>query len=281
MRAVLIVVALLPALAFAQKAKPRWATRIVLADELEGVRTAVDGVQAALDKCWKKPATAKATVTFENGKASTVVVTESGDPKTTACITKVLRGAVLANASSRVTATLELTAERVKMTKDGKIIENIRAIEPTYLGKFTSIEKGSGVGKGSGGGGKVEGDFVAKGTAERPATGPSSPNVVVGPSQETDNGISADDINRVIRARAGAFRACYQRELERTPGLAGKVTIRFEIALDGSAKTGKVISSTMKAPSVESCLVGQIMRLKFPASAKPSTVTYPFVFSNA
>ncbi len=43
---------------------------------------------------------------------------------------------------------------------------------------------------------------------------------------DTTKGTTTDEINRVMRAHTGVFRACYLRELQRTPGLAGKVVLQ-------------------------------------------------------
>ncbi len=147
--------------------------------------------------------------------------------------------------------------------------------------------------RGSGGGGKVEGDFVSnKGPIdtgkERPGgncVGPScqgaAPKAVALKIEDATgdfSGLSKDEIDRVVRARAGVFRACYQKELNRSPGLGGKLVINFVIAADGSVKSSRTNGGTLKNDGVEACVKSNIMRLKFPAKGG-AIVNYPFVFT--
>ncbi|MCX5740899.1 MAG: AgmX/PglI C-terminal domain-containing protein, partial [Proteobacteria bacterium] len=92
--------------------------------------------------------------------------------------------------------------------------------------------------------------------------------------------LSAEDIDKVVKARAGVFRSCYQRELNRSPGIGGKLVIRFKIDGSGTvqaASTGG--GSTLRNGTVEQCVASNVMRLKFPAKGGVANVNYPFVFS--
>jgi outer membrane biosynthesis protein TonB len=92
-------------------------------------------------------------------------------------------------------------------------------------------------------------------------------------------GLTAEEINRVVKARAGVFRACYQKELNRSPGIGGKVVIYFVIGGDGRVQSAKTAgASTMRNENVESCVNSNIMRLVFPAKGGLATVNYPFLF---
>jgi hypothetical protein len=159
-------------------------------------------------------------------------------------------------------------------------------------GDGTGTTRGS-KGKGSGGGGNVDGDFVSnKGPIdtgkERPGgtcvgagcTGAAPKAVAVKMEDATGdfNGLSKEEIDRVVKARAGVFRACYQKELNRTPGIGGKLVIHFVIAADGSVKSSSTQGGTLRNEGVESCVKGNIMRLKFPAKGG-AIVNYPFVFT--
>jgi hypothetical protein len=149
-------------------------------------------------------------------------------------------------------------------------------------------------GTGSGGGGNAEGDFVSKkgaidtgtnrpggGNCAKPPCG-TAPREVKVTLQEPDGdfgGLTAEEINRVVKARAGIFRACYQAELNRSPGLGGKLIVNFQIGGDGLVKSSKVAGgSTMRNEAVESCVKSNIMRLKFPAKGGLANVNYPFLF---
>ena len=117
------------------------------------------------------------------------------------------------------------------------------------------------------------------GTGRVVASGKVGSNRGAGSAAANAGGLSTDDINRVIIARAGVFRACYQKEVREHPELAGKVIIRFEIRPDGAVKKASIASSTLASKAVENCLTANILRLKFPTSSETSNVTYPFLYS--
>jgi outer membrane biosynthesis protein TonB len=163
-------------------------------------------------------------------------------------------------------------------------------------GEGTGTRSGS-KGKGPGGGGNVEGDFVSgpgkidtgtnrpgggncKGTSC--GTGPKA--IAVGFAEPSGDfgGLTAEEIDRVVKARAGVFRACYQKELNHTPGIGGKLVIHFKIGGDGVVQAGNTATSsgsTMRNDAVEQCVKANVNRLKFPAKGGIANVNYPFVFT--
>jgi hypothetical protein len=98
----------------------------------------------------------------------------------------------------------------------------------------------------------------------------------VGPGDGPE--ITAKEIDEVVRRKAGMFRACYQKEVNRHPELSGSVVMRFVIAKDGSVRSAKQSGGTLKHEGVASCMELNIGQLRFPPKG-PATVTYPFVFS--
>ena len=160
-------------------------------------------------------------------------------------------------------------------------------------GNGTGTTRGS-HGKGSGGGGFSDSDFVSNkgkvdtgtqraggGNCATPpcGTGAKPVQVAVGEAEGDIEGLTAEEINRVVKARAGVFRACYQKELNRTPGLGGKLVIHFVIGGDGVVKSAKTGGGTsLHNDGVETCVSSNIMRLKFPAKGGLANVTYPFLF---
>jgi outer membrane biosynthesis protein TonB len=157
----------------------------------------------------------------------------------------------------------------------------------------TGTTRGSS-GKGTGGGGNVEGDFVSNrgkidtgknrpggGTCAKPpcGTAPHEVKVALADPEGDFAGLTAEEINRVVKSRAGVFKACYQHELNRSPGIGGKVVIHFVIGGDGVVKSAKVAGgSTLRNDAVESCVSSNIMRLRFPAKGGQANVNYPFLF---
>lgn len=170
-------------------------------------------------------------------------------------------------------------------------------------GKGTGVGPGEGTGTrgdskkgGSGGGGNANGDFVSSGKidtgTDRPGgkgcqgagcgTGPKPIQVAFNEPSGDFSGLTAEEINRVIKARAGVFRACYQKELNHTPGIGGKLIIHFKIGGDGNVQPGNTSTaggSTLRNDAVESCVKNNVNRLKFPAKGGVANVNYPFVFT--
>jgi hypothetical protein len=161
-------------------------------------------------------------------------------------------------------------------------------------GQGTGTTKGSNK-NGTGGGGNVDGDFVShKGAIdtgkERPGggncakppcgTSPKEVKVTLSDPEGDFGGLTKDDIDRVVKARAGVFRACYQAELNRQPGIGGKLVIHFQINGDTGVVTSAKVSggSSLRNAGVEACVTSNIMRLKFPTKGGIANVNYPFLF---
>lgn len=90
-------------------------------------------------------------------------------------------------------------------------------------------------------------------------------------------------IRRVVRENQAQIRYCYERELTRTPGLNGKIVVKWVITGTGSVRQAQVVETGMKNPAVESCLTARINGWRFP---KPKgggivIVTYPFIFKKS
>jgi hypothetical protein len=171
-------------------------------------------------------------------------------------------------------------------------------------GAGTGVGPGEGTGTrigskkgGSGGGGNVEGDFVTgpgkiDTGRDRPGggtckgagcgTGPKPVQVAFAEPSGDFGGLTAEEIDRVVKARAGVFRACYQKELNHTPGIGGKLLIHFKIGADGTVQAGNTSTaggSTLRNDAVEQCVKSNVNRLKFPAKGGVANVNYPFVFT--
>ncbi len=150
----------------------------------------------------------------------------------------------------------------------------------------------NGRGGGPGGGGSVQGDFVSQGKVDvgetrRPrgtgGRGRGAKEVAVvktGGASGDFSGLSKAEIEKVVKSRSGLIRACYQRELNRSRGLSGKLVINFRISSSGSVSSARVVSgkSNLRNAKVESCVKRQITRLKFPPKGG-GVVNYPFIFS--
>lgn len=87
-------------------------------------------------------------------------------------------------------------------------------------------------------------------------------------------------IRKVVLRRAGAIRACYEAQLQIHEGLAGKITARWTIGMDGRVASVSVVQSSLGNTSVEQCIQRTLRRMRF---EKPEggvcVVQWPFVFN--
>ncbi|MCS6797951.1 MAG: AgmX/PglI C-terminal domain-containing protein [Myxococcota bacterium] len=142
-------------------------------------------------------------------------------------------------------------------------------------GLFGAGGSGSGIGAGAGGGlGRGQGGIGVKGRPRQ--------EVAVSVEQGTPrvNGyLSAEQINRVVRANAAAIRYCYEVEVQRQPSLRGRVVIQWRINLQGAVTTARVEESSLRNATVEGCVVRQVRRWRFPEpDGGEVVVSYPFIF---
>jgi hypothetical protein len=94
-------------------------------------------------------------------------------------------------------------------------------------------------------------------------------------------GLSQEQIRRVVMAHLGALRACYESEAERNPNLRGGVTVEWQIAPEGAVSGATLGGSSLGSARVEGCVVRQVKAWRFPSSAAPSRVSWPFKFGLA
>jgi TonB family protein len=93
-------------------------------------------------------------------------------------------------------------------------------------------------------------------------------------------GIDKEAIRRVVHANLKQIKACYDKGLNKDPGLYGKITIQWTIGPGGRVLEAGVKSSTMNNSEVENCAVSRLRTWKFPEppANEVAVVSYPFVF---
>lgn len=283
-----LLLLLLPAVAAADM--PRYHTtldariedpdnKVTVASLTDTVRT-TDGT--SLDACWKRSGMMTVKVVFEKGRAVSVAASGSGDRDAEVCVARVLRAVTLADSASRVAATINLVGvdrpppkaslfeKRNRKVLDSVIDRNIS----TSLGKFVGIKGDVGTGVGTG---------TVRGTDSIGPVPPTrEPKVDVRQRPTgTFNDRTAEEIQLVVVARTGVFRACYQKELARTPAIAGKLVVQFSIDPDGTVSRVQVDAAKTTLPSepVISCIKANIARIRFPAKSTSSEVSYPIELS--
>jgi TonB family protein len=138
---------------------------------------------------------------------------------------------------------------------------------------------GTGLGSGAGaGGGRGKGGAGGRGNGA--GTGRAEAKVELQPGTPQVSGyLSAEQINRVVRANQAALRYCYETEVQRQRSLRGKVVVQWRVNTSGAVSTARVASSTLNSASVEGCILRQVKKWRFP---KPDggevAVMYPFIF---
>ncbi len=91
--------------------------------------------------------------------------------------------------------------------------------------------------------------------------------------------LSREQIERVVRRHSRGIRYCYERELQDDPALEGRIVANWTIDLDGRVSRRSIESNAMGNRDVESCLLREIGRMRFPEpDGGMVVVTYPFTF---
>lgn len=108
-----------------------------------------------------------------------------------------------------------------------------------------------------------------------------SPPTTASPSPTTGT-LSPGAIRDVVRENAAFFRFCFEWELNRHPELAGRLTMAFVIAEDGSVREARVLEDGLENETVTRCFEGVTSRMSFPPPEDGEvTVHYPFILDGA
>jgi hypothetical protein len=132
------------------------------------------------------------------------------------------------------------------------------------FGAGTGGPGGRGLG-GNGKGGLGGGDGSGAGDGERRVAGKDAP--------AAGQGLSPEQIRRIVYGRIGSFNACFDLD----PAAKGGLNISFGIGPDGSVSRASIGSSSIKNPRIEGCMLRVFNRLKFPAADKATNASFPFM----
>lgn len=128
--------------------------------------------------------------------------------------------------------------------------------------------------KGAGGGaGGYGNSMVGSGEGKGLTAIPLANEVVL------DGGLDRAAIAATIAKYISQVRACYEQGLKKSAGLAGQVTMGFEISGSGMLNFARVAKSTLGDSSVEGCISNRMMTWQFPkpVGGVNVKVTYPFL----
>lgn len=105
---------------------------------------------------------------------------------------------------------------------------------------------------------------------------------VQGQEGEFSAGMDKEAIRRVIREHIREIRSCYERELQRSPDLYGKIVLQWDIEEGGRVGRAVTKSNALGNDAVASCILARLRTWKFPDPPKDQIgrVDFPFVFSS-
>ena len=97
-----------------------------------------------------------------------------------------------------------------------------------------------------------------------------------------DPGVGFDDamLRRALRARMPQIQACYEHQLTRTPGLAGRITMSMQVERAGILSHIEATDDTVGSRELTECVIRSITTIRVPTGpSEPLTVGYPIVFA--
>lgn len=105
---------------------------------------------------------------------------------------------------------------------------------------------------------------------------------VGGQDADFAGGMDKEAIRRVIREHIREIRNCYERELQRSPDLYGKIVLEWDIEEEGRVSRTAVKSNALGNDAVANCIASRLKTWKFPDPPKDQVgrVSFPFVFSS-
>jgi FHA domain len=131
-------------------------------------------------------------------------------------------------------------------------------------------------GRGSGEAGYGSGEGGLGNKSDRDVTMTTGTPVIMG-------SLDKEIIRRIVQEHASQIRYCYEKELTRTPGIFGKIVMKWVINGEGKVTQAQTAETQMRNANVEGCLATKIKTWVFP---KPKgggivIVNYPFVFKQS
>jgi hypothetical protein len=122
-----------------------------------------------------------------------------------------------------------------------------------------------------------------KPAAPKPALRPAAPAEATGPAVATLGkvGVKGDlprpEVERLVRGRLPAFRACYASELEKDAHLKGRMLLELTVEPTGGVSLADVKTSTLGSSAADLCVGKAARDLHFRSrpGAPPVIITFP------
>ncbi|MGE5047585.1 MAG: AgmX/PglI C-terminal domain-containing protein [Deltaproteobacteria bacterium] len=141
---------------------------------------------------------------------------------------------------------------------------------------------GSGLGLARIGTNGIGGGLANYGDGKGGLRGKENGDIGLGPGKpEVTGSIDPELIRKVVHDHRAQIRTCYETQLTNKPSLAGKLVSAWTIDQAGTVTEAHTQESTLRDPSVESCVAAKIKTWRFPIPKGGGEVfvTYPFIFT--
>ncbi|MCP4573434.1 MAG: AgmX/PglI C-terminal domain-containing protein [bacterium] len=91
---------------------------------------------------------------------------------------------------------------------------------------------------------------------------------------------SSEALLAVVRRYAPGVQFCYENELQKSPGLRGKLVVSLTVEPDGTVSNVVLVEDSLRSAAVSDCVTAQMRGWKFPG-VESGNVTFktPFVFT--
>lgn len=189
----------------------------------------------------------------------------------------VARGAQVGSASTLVTAVVGRPITDVSPSAPWPVAYRPDETRPETSLALGSVHTGAQVAAALGTGSTVAADVQ---TGERRSVMYDVSEAL--PANADPEALDVGEIRISVQKQMSRIRQCYQRELQRQPDLAGRVTVWFLIDTDGSVNRARLKESTMNNIVVEDCIVDEVKAMSFskPQAGKTVPVSFPFNFTS-
>lgn len=138
---------------------------------------------------------------------------------------------------------------------------------------------GGGGGDGDGGPGSVGSGYGRGSNSKVSGQGRSFVSMDTGAS-EVEEGLTSDQVARVINSHWNEVRYCYDSAVLRNDSIGGRMTTKFAVGASGSVQAAGVGHSTVGDRRLHDCIVSHLRGWKFPKprGGKTVAVLFPFDF---
>lgn len=86
-----------------------------------------------------------------------------------------------------------------------------------------------------------------------------------------NQGLSADQVRRVVQRNSAQIQDCYEQSTRTEPALEGRITVEFVVLPTGNVGTSSITNESTAAPELEACITRAVQRWAFP-SPDPAVV---------